>query len=215
MTEDQWKAFDSYPKGLVVDPADRKPFAMAWFAITPRDHYIIFEEWPKGEFVRMKSSDKGVADYVSIIRAIEAGDNHLERPITNVIWRIMDPSFGKSKSAATGRTLQDDFSVQGIWFDCTVQNDIPSGHLAVKERLKDPPTLFFTPNCKNAIQAMLRYAHDEYRRDEPLRTKEKPKEDYKDFADVVRYLVMYDPWYFVPGAAVGNTLEIPRNMGLG
>lgn len=199
---------------MCCDPADRKPFAMAWFAVTPRDHYILFEEWPKTEFVRQRSSDKGVSEYCSIIKAIEDGDNSTERPLKNVFWRIMDPSFGKSKSAATGRTLQDDFALQGLWFDCTVDNDIPSGHLAVKERLKDPATLFFTPNCKNLIQAMLRYAHEEYRRDEPLRVKEKPKEDYKDFADVVRYLVKYDPWFFQPGQAQGGSF-IPRNMGLG
>lgn len=206
MLLEQTKAFQKLPKGLLCDPHDRRPFALAWFFVNPQHHLVFTNEWPNEPFVRIKTCSKGVKDYVELIRGIEKGDNQLGLPLENVVWRIMDPSFGKTKSAVSGRTLQQDFAMEGMWFDCTVDNTIEAGHLAVKERLRDPPQLFCTPHCQNIIDAMLHYRHAEFKRQEAFRVNEKPSEDYKDFADLVRYAVMFNPTYF--------TTDIPPTEGL-
>ena len=188
---------------------------MAWFVITPRDHLVWIDEWPTRPYLEFRESNMGLQDYVELIERVERGDNQLDRPLENVFFRILDPNFGKTKSAITGRTLQDDFAAAGLVFDCRIDDKIEAGHLAVKERLRDPPTLFFLPHCKNLIHSMQRYCWDEFKQERRL-GKETPSNDYKDFPDLVRYACMYDPRYFSPkDARVKFDWAAIRNGGLG
>ena len=50
--------------------------------------------------------------------------------------------------------------------------------------------LFFTNNCKNTIKAMEKYSWDDYAAGKDRTVKEKPKDKFKDFADVVRYAIV-------------------------
>lgn len=186
-----------------------------WFKVDARDRIIVYEEWPRTKFHETPSPSYGVAGYADLIKAIEQGDNFHEHPITNTVWRILDPAFGRSRSASSGRTLQDEFSDYMLAFDCTVDNDVTAGHLAVKQLLDDPPRLFVTPNCQNVIEAFERYVYDEFQRNaSELKKKETPREEYKDAMDVVRYLAMTGPRWFDTGPRHGPN-GFPRNMGLG
>jgi hypothetical protein len=216
MTPEQWERFDELPKGVSVDPHDRKPFMIVWFAIDPRNRVIVFEEFPPTSFHETPSPYFGVSGYADLIRATEAGDNFHEHQIKNIVWRVMDPSFGRTRSASSGRTLQDEFSDFGLSFDCTVDNDITAGHLAVRQMLDEPPRLFITSNCKNVIQAFERYTYQDFPRvDTELRKKEAPREEYKDAMDVIRYMAMSNPFYFDPTQQVLDLSGNVRNMGLG
>lgn len=216
MSPEQWAAWDSYPKGLVVDPHDSRPFMMAWFHVDPRDRIMVFEEWPRQKFHDAKAPDFGIPGYADLIKAIEGGDNFWGRPIKNLIWRIMDPQFGRSPSASNHRTPQDEFGDYLLGFDCTVDNDVTTGHLAVRQLLDEPVRLFVTPNCTNIIEGFDRYVYEEPKRNAgEMRKEKKPKEEYKDSMDVIRYLAMSDVRWFDTGPVKAYAGAFPKNMGLG
>lgn len=213
MSAAQWTEFHRWPKFLCVDPADRKPWFMAWGAISPRDEYIFYEEWPQHHFWDMPSPDFGGESYAQLIRDIEAGDNSWGVPMQNLFWRIGDPEFFRSPKADTGRSLQEVMLEEGFPFECTVDNDIPSGHLLVRQRLLDG-SIVFTPNCNNIRYAFGRYTYDEYRTNpQGLLLKEKPRDEFKDPMDVVRYAVKSDLHYVDLQHSVMRP-RLVRNMGL-
>ena len=191
MMPEQWAQFDRWPKACVIDPHPRKASFIIWAAIDPNDRHIIMEEWPITSYYETPGPQWGVKEYADKIKAIEAGDNQIEHPIENVLWRIMDPNFGRTLSASSGRCLQDEFEDYGISWDTQVNDKIDQGHIAVQGMLQDPPQLLVTPNCTNVIKAFERYVYDEYTRNaDETRQKETPRDEYKDAMDVVRYLVM-------------------------
>jgi hypothetical protein len=189
---------------------------MIWFAVDPRNRILVFEEWPPTPFHETPSPHFGVAGYADLIKATEAGDNSHEHPIKNVVWRILDPNFGRTKSASSGRSLEDEFSDHLLSFDTSVDNDVTAGHLAVRQLLDDPARLFVSPNCRNVIQAFERYVYAEYTRNaSELNKKEAPREEYKDAMDVIRYLAMSNVFHFDPTQRVLDHTGEVQNMGLG
>ena len=212
MTPEQWKEFDKWPAGVCIDPHPRKSFAMAWYKVDPTNRIIIFEEWPATSYYETPGPQWGVGGYADKIKAIEMGDNFHEHPIESVLWRILDPNYGRSMSVS-GRTLQEEFEDFGLAFDCQVSDRIEPGHIAVQGMLQDPPQLLVTPNCKNIILAFERYVHAEYTKNaSEINQKETPREEYKDFMDVVRYIVMSKPRYF--DLSQKPERFIPQDMGL-
>lgn len=191
-----------YPKGLVVDPHTRKPFAMGWFMVTPQNDIVFFKEWPITPFYDTTNS-MSVPQYAELIKREEEG---IPGGSSSVVWRILDPNYGRTNTVYTGRTLEEEFDNEGLVFDCQVDNDIETGHLAVRRRLmydkKKPisttnrPTLFFGHHLKNFTQAFLHYQYVDPSRRTDRDPKESPKEKWKDFVDLVRYVCMYDPQYY-------------------
>jgi len=196
MTPEQWEIFDKWPKGVTIDPHPRKSWFIGWFAVNPRNDIILFEEWPRTEYY---STDVqlGTTGYLDLIRGIEAGDNSWNHPITNVMWRILDPNFGKTPSASSGLTLQRELAQLGMWFDCNVPDRVHDRHIVVQGRL-ERESLIITPNCHNLILAMERYIHEEHKRPDAKNPSEKPREAYKDGADVAGYTCIMNPTYFTP-----------------
>jgi hypothetical protein len=192
-----------------------KPFAVAWLAINPRDEMIFFQEWPQSHYWNYTSAPGfGTEGYFDALSAIEDGDNEFGRPIRNVIWRIMDPNFGRTKKATTGRTVQEEFAEFGWWFDTNVDDDITAGHLAVRQRLEQG-SLVFTPNCHNLVYAMNRYTYKESTIGGGYALREKPSDEYKDFPDLVRYACM-SPISWCDTAEIGRVRSVAvRNMGFG
>lgn len=210
-----WDAFDSWPKFLAVDPASAKPFAMLWGTITPRNDMVVFNEWPEEHFWDCYAPDWGTEGYASLIDAIEGGQNFHGRPLRNVIWRVMDPNYGRVKNPSSGKTLPMEFNEFGLWFDTNVQDDFTSGTLAVRERL-DAGTLYITPNCHNLLHSIKRFTYAEVR-DNPLGLirKEAAKQEYSDFPDALRYACKMG-WFYVDLSRQGRmmTRTVP-NGGLG
>lgn len=180
---------------MVCDPAAAKPWAMVWAAVTPHDVYICFDEYPLTFFWDTPTPDWGAKGYVEMIKAFEEGDNFWGRPIRNVLWRLIDPAFAHTMSAHSGRKLEDDLADYGMLFETDIDRDVTSGHLAVRQRFESN-TLLMTPNCRNLIHAVQRYNVDERRRpDGPGDLSEKPRDGYKDQADLLRYLCKFAPRY--------------------
>jgi hypothetical protein len=176
------------PHGLVVDPHDRIPFAMAWFYITPKNEYVFYQEWPTEPFEKMRYCELDVDDYARIIRA---------HPRT--LWRIIDPNRSRARSVHTGYSLSEEFRARGIGFIDDVLDDLIAGHRQVASLLSydrskpignlNAPHLYVKQNCHNIIKAFKNYIWDDWRPKAGVgkSPKQKPKEEYKHFMDCIRY----------------------------
>lgn len=185
----------------VVDPAIGKPLAMLWAWADPKGSVHIYDEWPEFQFEGAKDSDLTVKDYASLIRARENGRQ------SDV--RILDRHFGNARRTLGGPTLKEQFDDEALGdlrlefidsYTMSPEIEVETGIQKVKDYLKhdaskpiDPlnfPRLTIDPKCKNTIAAMERWSRN------PKTSK--PAEEYKDFADLVRYLVMSEPRYEAP-----------------
>jgi len=174
----------------VVDPHDRRPFAISWQAISPAGDVFIYDEWPEEDFHKKKSCDLTIEDYAKLIKVKEG--NH------DILKRLIDPNFGNTINVHTKSTVKEDFESLGIDF-YDANNDIQSGHLKVKEYLKydktkpisntNKPKLFIFDTCKNHIYGLTHYVWDEFK-DRSKDPKQKPKDMAKDFPDCIRYGLM-------------------------
>lgn len=201
----EWR---TYPGFCVCDPHDRKPWAFAWGVVTPRNERVFIDEWPSFDFAKQKTWKWSIAEYADMVRdkeraiwktvteASAAGVGEQLEP--HVTWRIMDPNFGRTQKAGGGETVEDQMGSCGFYFDTTVDDHQESGHMAVKESLYND-SLFFLGNCTNLIKAMENYTWDDYRGKTDRAVKERPKDKFKDFADLVRYVEKSDLRWMPPG----------------
>lgn len=84
----------------VLDPADQKPWALAYFLTFPNNDVICFAEWPSFEFDSCKVSPvHDLEDYRNIILEMEA---KIGMPISK---RYIDPLFGNAPGKGNARTL--------------------------------------------------------------------------------------------------------------
>lgn len=179
----------------VVDPHSDKPFASIWaFVDTRRDVYIV-DEWPNVDFNKWKNCQLTIKDYAQIFRDKENG--------FNVHKRIIDRHFADVSYVINKRTLREELRDQeGLDFypSYKAENEIDTGIIKVREYLKynpdrplstiNRPKLFINPHCQNTIKSFLRWARDP--------KTNKPQDNYKDFMDCVRYLLMDNPEVDVP-----------------
>ena len=189
------------PKGMVVDPHDRRPFAIGWFLVTPQGDVIWYREWPTGEYHKMRSCDVSLPGYVDVIRENEAGIED------QIAWRLMDPNAGPKRNVITGESIVEALAAEGLFFDHEINDDLKTGHVQVREFLEydtekpidalNRPKMYFLPGLHNFAYAFSHYAWKELRGDSRALS-EKPAEVGKDFADLVRYCAMAEPQYFDP-----------------
>jgi len=176
----------------VVDPAIGKPLACIWAAIGPDGALTIYDEYPSFEFQGAKDSNMTVPDYVDLFRSKEEG--------RKIDIRILDRHFGNVRRTLGGLTLKQEFGERGIDFMdsysiADVGTEVETGILRVKDYLRynkdkpvdgiNRPKLYVAENCINVL-----HSFERWRRDEKTG---KPKEEYKDFADCVRYLCASSP----------------------
>ena len=183
----------------LIDPHDRKPFAMGWYAVFPNgDIYTVAEfpddTWPP--FHKMKDCPYVPKDYARLIKETETA---LGKPAD---VRIIDPNFGNTPCFATKSTIKQELHSEGelLHYPLNYQDppdSIEGGHVAVKSLLGDPakgvrPKMYDLSYCKNHIFGMTRYGWKE-NRNEKLGLNEKPELQHKDFPDLKRYLALSGP----------------------
>ena len=184
----------------VCDPHDRKPFALGWALIDKTGDVYIIEEWPDTPFHEIKSCAHTLKDYKGIIEGKELLTG-------NPIIRIIDARYGNRKSVQTGDTIRDELDMLDLHYINSYTDDdasIVAGHNKVRSVLYcDPekpidttnkPKLFICDNCINHIYQMLHYTHANHR-DPEKSVKEQVEDKFKDFPDLIRYLVMENPTY--------------------
>lgn len=184
---------------MVVDPAIGKPLFVIWAAVGPAGDILIYDEWPNFEFHNARDPNFGVAEYKEqfvIKESILKG-----QPIT----RILDRHFGNQRRTMGGLTLKQEFANVGLDFQDSysigdIGAEVETGILKVKDALRyddkrpvdslNRPKLMVADHCTNTIHALERWSRDP--------KTGKPKEEYKDGADDVRYLVMANPEQYKP-----------------
>jgi len=180
---------DHWPRFCVVDPHDRRPFAMGWYAVDPMNRLWVYDEYPNSMFHKILSTDLKTADFAVVMRTHEGKDV--------IAKRIIDRRYGVRRSVGSGRSIQEELNQDfNLFFNQSYDDavgGVEAGHIAVKHYLgsKDQePRLFIMENCVNHIYAMTHYIYDE--------KTGKPRESAKDFADILRYMCAdrpdYDTW---------------------
>lgn len=191
---------------MAIDPAARRPWCMVWAMVEKDGTYRYVREWPTSEFEKMKDSQWGYRDYAKIIAEVEAS---IPGGKDRVIWRIMDPNYGPSRSQVGNgsRSVADEMALLGYRFDVTVDDDIAGRHHITRQLLAVPrpdepishinqPMLFIHKTeenpMRNMIWAFLHYIHDNYK-DPNKAAKETPLDTGKDQMDASGYIHMRKP----------------------
>jgi len=185
----------------VLDPHDRKPFALGWYLVSLYEPYTCYAiaEYPTQPFEKIRYCSDSIQDFVDVIRDIESriGEPYL---------RFIDPNYGNRHTRtreSKPRSIKDELQDYGLYY-YDANDNVELGHKKVQEMLGYKvdgdmvvhPKLYFFEGLYNHIYAMTHYRHAII---DPLTSKEKICEDGKDFADLLRYLALSDAWLYKPG----------------
>lgn len=202
----------------VLDPHDRKPWAMGWYLVNKDESVYCVDEYPDGSepggnFNEMLYDDKTYEDYARIIKDREESLRILFN-IGGRVRRIIDPNFGNKtiqfaerKGGQSKTTPVKELAKLGLRYKDGI-DALEAGHLEVRKWLDftkgtlsdgtrvftKAPRFLLTDNCKNHINGLTRYSRkDIIGADGDVRDKVAPQQKYKDFPDLVRYLLMANP----------------------
>ena len=193
----------------ILDPHDRKPFALIWVAVHKTGTAYQIDEYPNVNFNDVLSDDKTYDMYRDIIKEKEKALKDMYG--VDVIKRIIDPNFGnkavrlaESSDRKAHTTPKEEMAKRGFRYVDGI-DALEAGHLKVREALHyektgdeitKQPRYFITDNCVNTIRHLSRYSRKDLTTADGD-TKDKPgvQEKYKDFCDCVRYFWMSNPRY--------------------
>ena len=194
----------------ILDPHDRKPWAMKWVIVHKTGKAYCVDEYPDGRnFNEMTYDDKTYRDYAKEIKDKEETLRQIFG--VSVRKRIIDPNYGNTTIKLAERqgnqsstTPKKELRKHGLHFTDGI-DALEAGHLKVREVLhyeeKDneivvQPKYFITDNCENSIRHISRYSRkDVLTSDGDVKDKVGVKEKYKDFNDLDRYFWMSNPRY--------------------
>jgi phage terminase large subunit-like protein len=196
----------------VLDPHDRKPWAIQWWVVNKSGSAYLVDEYPDRPFDDIPYDDKTYDDYAELIKERE---RYLKNDLNaKDVRRLIDPNFGRKTVKLSVREGVDssttpirELSRRGLYFKDAFDS-IDAGHLAVKEALRFvvkgelitvQPQIYFCSHCKNTIEHMSKYSFKSPEtRDGDMRDRTILIEKYKDFCDCVRYFWTSTPKYVEP-----------------
>lgn len=189
---DQFAPDPDWYIGWSCDPHTIRPWAMAWFTVTPRGDIVWFREWPLQDFTTIRRDTRTQKDYVGLIRGIE--------DVRPADMRLLDPNYGPRTDTVRGKLIpstRDVLSQYGLHCITQLNDDIEYGEARVRALLHydaskpvddlNRPKMYFTSNCLNLINSMLYYTAANKSGEDDMPDESKRDPTYKDFADVVRY----------------------------
>jgi phage terminase large subunit-like protein len=173
-----------HPIILGVDPHERKPVFALYGYVDPNDRIVWFK------YVLATGSEREIFEKLS-----EAEE---EMPSHPVIC-YMDPNRGKARQK-DGTCWADTFEEHGYYVELP-DDDLRYGHTCVRSYLDgDEPKMIWTQAClgkTGPVHAMCRYAWEDISRRRDVDAKEKPKDRYKDWPDIHRYVAVSKPSFDV------------------
>lgn len=193
---------EEYPIVQVVDPHPARPDACAWAAILPNNRLHIFAEWPTydgfGYFESIKDKRFTVTQKCELWRKMESDMG------INVCTRIGDPNRFKTPNSHNFEQLHSLYAAHGFSFYLGVNDNFELGVERVNEYLwydqvinklhpEDPagrPRLTVANVCVNTCRGLKNFTR-KISRDRTAPIKGTIDEKYKDFPDIIRYLVMW------------------------
>lgn len=174
----------------IVDPHGDKPFACIWGFTDRTGTLYQIDEWPNEDFYKMHGCNLGINDYRALFLQKEQG--------WNVTKRIMDRHFAEVRTVHTRRTLREEFAAVGLNYEMSYHGGVEEvnvGIVKVRDYLLydvtrpidavNRPMYYVSPKCINTIKGFTRWSFDQ----ETM----KPKDEFKDYMDCVRYWAMHNP----------------------
>jgi hypothetical protein len=192
---------EPYPIIMGVDPHERKPLHVIWGWLCPGDKIVWFD-WaliPSGR----------------LSEVFEAIKEHEDRHTSPTRLVIMDPNRGQAKQI-------DDTSWENAFleheYDVILGTDeLDFGHTQLREMLAtNEPRMQWMETCRGTdgpIYQMVRYTWDDHPRQHRFEKsqKEKPKDKFKDFPDIHRYVACAHLEYAVLASGGGyETIDIKK-----
>ena len=169
----------TWPMIFVIDPHPRKKDACGWFTVTPSDDILMVAEL----------SVSGTA--LEVHRAVtEMEDRRHWYPAR----RLMDPNIATESNdkLRRGWTLRQAYDEVGLRCDLAV-DELNPGIERVQDLLRPDratrrPRFQVFNTCPQFIHSMQRWSWDEWTRQSDRDPKESPRDKWKDFPDLIRYL---------------------------
>jgi len=183
-----------------MDPHDARPSKYLFAAVSPEE-IDIFKKTRNRIYVFDYLLLDGDMD--SIVRKIKM--KRAEYGYSKPKWIVLDSKYG-TRTEMEGKSWEDELRLRGIGhirLSKSRPGDVELGHKLVREYLKlhhstltdrtKPGILLAKEKCKGAggpINQLFNYQYSDKH--------DKPKEEYKDFPDVLRYMVLEEPIYMNP-----------------
>ena len=179
-----WSSF------MAIDPHERMPTAVMWFAVDNNDnHYIYDELWLKD------------MDIEQIAHAI-----HVQEGSKTPRIRLIDPHNDKDNVAAGGFNIRKELMKYGVY--CERANSDPQlGKSRIRQALKpryspilktEVPQLRVSRSCPQTIYEFQHYIWEDYKRHkDEYDLKEQVKKKSDHFMDCLRYIYNWGPRYIV------------------
>jgi len=200
---------------VVLDPHDRKPPFISWWAISPTMGYRCIFEFPvykdgKG-YEKIAGTTLRIADFVDAIIKIEKTFGYTDR----IMRRIMDPYFGARPYSDSRLNVISTYNQylrekrpNDVLFTLGPRQDVGYGHDLIMKQLDYQirtetesgflPRMTFEKRCMNVIRAMRRYSFvnpKNVRDDQELVNAKKQTERWKHAVDGIRYMLASNPYY--------------------
>jgi hypothetical protein len=206
-----------YPVFHVVDPHPVKNDAALWAYLNPMGRLKVFHETPHDPYENMRGRTITITEQCVQWDGVE----ELLGVSSQIAMRIGDPNRMNSKDSRDNRPLWSLYSDEGYNFTCNhdiVNDSLDLGHKLVQKWLwydkiqyqRDPhdlrnqPLLSITDNCRNCLVSIQHYA-TKVVSDPTKPVSQVIDEKYKDFCDLIRYLVVV-----VSTRSYGEWLEYSR-----
>jgi phage terminase large subunit-like protein len=181
----------SWTTYMAIDPHERTPTAVLWFAVDNNDNHWVYDELWLADM-----------DIEQIAHAIHAQEGDLIPRI-----RLIDPHNDKDNAVAGGFNIRKELMKHGVY--CERANSDPAlGKSRIRQALKpryssilktEIPQLRISRNCRQTIYEFQHYIWDEYRRNkEEQGVKDLAKKKNDHFMDCLRYIYNHNPRYIVP-----------------
>ncbi|MBC8484974.1 MAG: hypothetical protein H8D45_02925 [Bacteroidetes bacterium] len=177
----------------ILDPHDRKPPFMIWIAVRPDGLPILFNEFPVGDFFKMRDWQKTIEENCETIDEIEK----VFPKTYKIRTRIIDVRYGGRKYQNTQRTVKQEYGKFGI--KCIESyTDSKSAKSIGREKFKallkpdnnGNPQFVIWDTCRNTIFALTHHTWDDWHGKAAERRgwKEGVESDkYADPIDLLRY----------------------------
>lgn len=172
-----------WPIVVGVDPHERRPVCVEYCFVTPNDEILWFD------YLLLEGGAKAVIDQMLEYENEVIG----RRPAC----MILDPNRGKAVQK-DGSSWEEDFSTHGDYTVILGKDSLSIGHAKMYDYLTidqrtGRPRMMWTAKCRGPggpIFQMLRYSWEDWHRRVTKSKKEKPRDIYKDFPDIHRYVAM-------------------------
>jgi phage terminase large subunit-like protein len=191
---DPWRVPANTQYWFVIDPHERRPPMVHWYAIYPFGDwkYELIYEYPTYEpgagFEVLKDCKETISELCANFLKFEA-DYDL-----NITHRIMDPLMGAKRYSNTDMTVQQTYAKHGIKCSLPVKTFIDVGHDAVKLAMKSGQYRIRS-TCMNTIRSKKNYKFEKQPRGDDKDLTIKVEEKWKDPMDLERYFFTNNPRY--------------------